>query len=331
MIRVLVSGAGGDTAQGVIKALRASPLDVEIFAACVSPDSAWLHALGVRGLLSPYAMEPNYIDWLVDTIDRFRIDAFFPAVDQEMPVLAPHAAQIRADTGAHILCGTPEQVAICADKLATNHFLSTHGFACPASVGLDDPELQDRLETVGFPLIVKPRHGRGSRDVVRINTAKELAPYRGDATYIAQQYLCESEGEFTSGIYLGDDAEIKGVVHFRRILKHGSTIRAERVRSQAFDDQLIPMAHTLGIKYLNIQSMLCDGKLIVFEFNGRMSGSTAMVSRVFNAPDLFLRERLLGQTVARQDSDEDFVALRYLEEIYTTRSRIDALAQRTTS
>ena len=59
------------------------------------------------------------------------------------------------------------------------------------------------------------------------------------------------------------------------------------------------MAQAAGLKYINIQSMRRGDKLIPFEFNGRLSGSTAMVSKIFNAPEMFVRERLLGETLTR--------------------------------
>ena len=88
------------------------------------------------------------------------------------------------------------------------------------------------------------------------------------------------------------------------------------------------IARALGMKYLNIQSMRRGDELVPFEFNGRLSGTTAMVSRVFNAPEMFIRERILGERIARVDNPVRFVAMRYYEEVYATPEQIDALLAR---
>lgn len=145
---------------------------------------------------------------------------------------------------------------------------------------------------------------------------------------MAQEWLDPAQGEFTTGVYLGDDGDVKGTCTFRRQLRHGSTFIAERIIDLQLEQPLEDMARALGMKYLNIQSMRRGDKLIPFEFNGRLSGSTAMITRVFNAPEMFIRERLLGEKVDRIFNSDLFVAMRYYEEIYATPEQIAALKSR---
>ena len=51
------------------------------------------------------------------------------------------------------------------------------------------------------------------------------------------------------------------------------------------------MEITRPIKYLNIQARLFNNEVYIFEFNGRFSGTTGIISIVFNAPEMFIREK----------------------------------------
>jgi len=53
-----------------------------------------------------------------------------------------------------------------------------------------------------------------------------------------------------------------------------------------------------------------------------------MVSKVFNAPEMFILEHLLGEHLTRVNNPVRFVAMRYYEEAYATPEEIDALAAR---
>jgi carbamoyl-phosphate synthase large subunit len=143
-----------------------------------------------------------------------------------------------------------------------------------------------------------------------------------------QEWLNPELGEYTSGLYLGDDGEIKGVCTFRRTLKGGSTYIAERIVDPVLEQPLVSIAQTLGMKYLNIQSMLRGNELVPFEFNGRLSGTTAMVSKVFNAPEMFIRERIMGEKLQKVINQSLFVAMRYYEEIYASHEEVNELLTR---
>lgn len=326
-IKVLVSGAAGDVGQGVLKALAASPLDIEPYTTCIGPHSSWLH-MGITSFIAPRSASEEYVPYLIRLIRRFGIQVFFPTVDGEITKIAREKARIEGETGAQVFVAGVDKVAVSDDKFNTAEFLRANGFAYPASVVAVGPEARALADRLGYPLIVKKRSGKGSQDVFRVDDAAELERRLGDPTYVVQEWLDPDQGEYTSGLYLGDDGEIKGVCTFRRSLRGGSTYIAERIVDPLLEQQLERIARTLGMKYLNIQSMRRGNELVPFEFNGRLSGTTAMVSRVFNAPEMFIRERILGERIARVDNPVRFVAMRYYEEVYATPEQVDALLAR---
>lgn len=328
--KVLISGAGGDVGQGVLKALSASSLEVELYATCMSAHSSWLHATGVHGFIAPPSADAGYVDYLIRLIRRFGIQAYFPTVDSEIVKIAQAKARIESETGAAVFVDDLARVSVCDDKFQTAEFLRSQGFAYPASAVAGEEAARDLVARLGYPLIAKKRSDKGSRHVHVVRNETELGLYLGDADFVLQEWLDPSGGEYTSGIYVGDDGQVKGACTFRRQLKAGSTFIAERIIDPVLEAPLEDMARALGMKYLNVQSMRRDHELVPFEFNGRLSGSTAMVARLFNAPEMFLRERLLGERLERVDNPARFVAMRYYEEIYATPGQIDALITRST-
>lgn len=326
-IRVLVSGAGGDVGQGVIKSLARCSLDVEVYATCISVHSSWLHKVA-NSFIAPLSASDEYVPFLIRLMKRYGIDVFIPTVDGEIAKISREKERIERESGAIVFVDSPQRVAISDDKLETAEFLRINGFAYPISAAADTPDARDLVRRFGYPVMAKRRCGRGSQDVVCVENEGQLRRYLGDASYMLQEWMNPAQGEYTSGIYLGDDGEVKGMCTFRRKLKGGSTYIAERIVDPVLEEPLEDIARTLGMKYLNVQSMRRGNTLVPFEFNGRLSGTTAMVSRIFNAPEMFIRERVLQENLRRGKNSETFIAMRFYEEIYTTPEKINKLIAR---
>lgn len=326
-IRVLVSGAGGDVGQGVIKSLNSSSLDIEVYATCIGTTSSWLYKVE-RSFIAPLSVCEGYIPFLIRLINKYQIKIFFPTVDSEILKISHFKDIIEMETSCIVFVGTTDLVKIADDKLKTTDFLRLNGFCSPASIALDPLTVESFIDEVGFPVILKKRSGRGANEVYKVNIMAEIEPYFCKDDFMLQEWLDPAQGEYTTGIYLGDDGAAKGVCTFKRQLRNGSTYIAERVVDPLLEEPLEQMASLLGLKYLNIQSMLRGSALIPFEFNGRLSGTTAMISKVFNAPEMFIRERFLGETITRVSSLARFFAMRYYDEVYTTDNDIAALVAR---
>ena len=327
-VKVLVSGAGGDVGQGVIKALNKSDLDVEIYTICVFEDSSFLH-IDEKSFIAPYSSSQEYIGYLIQLMNKFEIDIFFPTVDSEILKIAQNKSELESKTGAIIFVDSVQKVEICDDKLLTYNFLSQHGFDTPkTTIPKTKEDIEVFVKDAGIPFIVKKRWDNGAKHLHIFNSVDESLKFLGNEDFIFQQYLDADDEEYTAGIYIGEDKEVKGVVLFNRELKCGSTYKARRILNDKMEADLAKVAKVLDMKYLNIQARLVDGKLYIFEFNGRLSGSTAIVSQVLNGPEMAVRELVLKQSVEKINDRREFVAMRYYEEIYADVSQIDTLNRR---
>ncbi|UZE48087.1 hypothetical protein ONR75_25085 [Rhodopseudomonas sp. P2A-2r] len=149
-IRVLVSGAGGDVAQGVLKALRGSGLDLQLHATCISEHSAWLHA-GIQGFIAPPSSDPDYVDYLIRLMRHLEIQVYFPTVDSEIFKIARARSFIEQETAALVFVDDVDKVAICDDKLRTAEFLRQGGFAYPRTASAEDAPAGQLAAEFGFP------------------------------------------------------------------------------------------------------------------------------------------------------------------------------------
>jgi carbamoyl-phosphate synthase large subunit len=319
MINILISGVGGDVAQGVIKCLQKSALKTEIYKIGHNTEESWLYKDNLSFLCPPISSD-EYVDYLCSFIDKHKIDVFIPCIDSEIYKISSHAKRINSQTGCRVVVGDIEKILICEDKYQTYKFLKDNNFSYPETYLYTDNIYGQ------FPCILKSKSGCGSKDIFQINNEKELKNHFFGEQQILQERL--DGDEYTAGIYLGNDKEIRGVCIFKRKLKCGSTNFAERIIDKEMESYVCSIAKKLGLNYVNIQFKLKGGIPCPFEFNGRFSGTTGIISRVFNAPEIWLRENIMNEYVEPCTNEDKFYVMRYAEEIYASEEEVNSLIDR---
>jgi carbamoyl-phosphate synthase large subunit len=220
-----------------------------------------------RRLVIPLAKDPTFTNRLLEVCQRHRIDLLIPGVDEELPVLASYHG---VEGWPRMLLPQAAFVNQMLDKLTCAHAL--------AAAGLDAPKTLP-LEQAGellFPLIAKPRSGRGSRGVMRLTRPEQAAAYltlqEGKAEdYIAQELI---PGEEYTVFVMADGGDTPcAVIPVRAFEKRGVTVRA---RTEA-NASIVAYAHAFQAQFrpsgcYNIQCMLTpDGHVLPFEVNPRLS------------------------------------------------------------
>ncbi len=328
-IRVLVDGVGGDVGQGILKSLLNTKLNIELYASCISDKSSWLYKIE-NSYIFPLVSDKNFIDFLVDFINEHKIDVYFPTVDSTLLKISKYKNFIENKTNVKIFIDNLQKIEICDDKYLTNKFLVKNSFYAPKTVSMDDSNLNEFLLKNKYPLILKTKSGNGAKNVTKVNNYEELKPFIGNSSWLLQEFL-NIENEITSGIYIGEDKEIKGIYILKRTLKSGSTHHAERIIDETLEKQLIDIAKKMNMKYLNIQAVYENNKVLPFEFNGRLSGTTGAIRQIFNVPEMFIKECILKEYIAPSDNKEKIFFTRYNEEIIYTQNDIDNLKTRSGS
>jgi len=197
-IRVLILGMSGNVSQGILKAIRNSGLDCYIVGACVFSDTEGLY-LCDKAYTSPYAISKEFIPWLVDLCVSERIKIVFSGVEEIIDALSPVREQLLHETGAIFRASSPNKLEIGRDKFLTCRWLESHGFPSPAC--RLSGEAEKLLEQYKYPLIAKPRRGKGSKGVFMVENEADLKRAMEAPDYVVQEYIGDAEDEYTVGAW----------------------------------------------------------------------------------------------------------------------------------
>ena len=83
MKNILVSGASSIVGLGILKSLRISGKDVNVIGATCFEDTV-VPAFCDVFIKAPLTDDINYIDWLISTIENYKIDLIIPGIDADM-------------------------------------------------------------------------------------------------------------------------------------------------------------------------------------------------------------------------------------------------------
>ncbi|HKS67493.1 MAG TPA: ATP-grasp domain-containing protein [Candidatus Acidoferrales bacterium] len=317
-LNVLVAGVGGNVSQGILKALALSPLRCRTVAACVHPLSVGLFTADAA-YVSPLASCSEFVPWLLKVCRRERIHAVLSGVEPVLARISEHAEEIRRETGAIPIVSQPDKLAIADDKLRTCQWLRDNGFAYPLFAdSTDQSQVDELVRRCGFPLIAKPRSGKGANGFCRIEDESALRAIMQRPGYIVQEYLGSDDAEFTAGCVCDREGIVRGCICMKRDLLHGTTYRAEVCDHPAVREQACNIASKLRpVGPVNIQSRIHRGRPVCFEINLRFSGTTPIRARFgFNEVDFALRHFVLGEAPSDLPVVKSGVALRYWNEMY---------------
>ena len=315
MITCLISGIGGDAGLGALKAARSSQVPLRVVGSCISRLSAGLYECDAYRIAPP-SNSDEYEEFLIGTIRDESVDLFIPTVDSETLKISYLKQAIEKKTNCKVYTGSPKQVAICEDKLKTADFLKQRGMSYARSRAADADNVRLWLEEIGYPVICKPRVGKGSKGVRLIRSWEEALLIEELEDLMFQEYLDPKEGEYTSGFYTSRDGRVMANCTMRRLLQNGRTVAATKILDNELVSELLAIAGEMRLPYINIQSMKCGGKLIPFEFNARLSGTTSIISSVFNPVEMFIREYLLGEELEPITESKRFTVLRRSTDIF---------------
>jgi carbamoyl-phosphate synthase large subunit len=327
-LAALVLGLGGNVSQGILKALRLSALPVRIVGACISASSPGLYAADTA-LLSPSASDAGFVDWVQDVCIREGIQVVFSGAEPVINALAVARDALEEGTGARIVVSSPEILAIGDDKLLTSEWLRHRGLNYPRCVlGSDADGIEMLLATRGFPLIAKPRHGKGGRGVVVVSTPDELGIVPHSSDYVLQEYLGRPEDEFTVGCWSDRDGLVRGSIVMRRELTNGTSTAIVVEESPVIRDEAEKIAAALKpMGPCNVQLRMHEGRAVCFEINVRYSGTTPIRAKLgFNDVEASLRHYVLGAPAVDLPVVNSGRALRVWREVYPDVEAMDHLA-----
>jgi carbamoyl-phosphate synthase large subunit len=261
---VLVTGAGGPAGVAVIQALRAQGRRV------VAADADEL-AVGLRladgGGVVPRHDEPGFIERICELAAESRVETLVSTVAEELPALG-RAGEMLAEFGLATWLPEPEAVRTCIDKWHLAQTMRSAGIPCPAT-GLAS------VEGIPRPWVVKPRYGRGSRDVYMVGDEEELVwAMNRVAEPIVQTRLVGLE--FTVDCLVDRDGVPSGAVpRWRLETKAGISTKGRTFRDARLVEVVAELLDAIGLRGpANVQGFVlaADGSFSFVDVNPRFSG-----------------------------------------------------------
>jgi carbamoyl-phosphate synthase large subunit len=261
---VLVTGAGGPAAVAVIRDLRRR--GIRVAAADSDPLSAGL-LLADDGAVVPSYRDPLYPDQLCRLAEKSGCDVMVATLAEEIPFLHRAAGALRA-AGLHVWLPTTEAVTTCVDKWRFAEVTSGAGLPVP-------PTALGGFDGIPGPWIVKPRYGRGSRDVIAVDDLDEGAwALRRVPDPIVQTRLAGQE--FTVDALVDRAGRLVGAVpRWRLETRGGISVKGETFVAAEVVAGLGDLLGVIGLEGpANAQGFVAtDGRVTFIEVNPRFSGA----------------------------------------------------------
>lgn len=318
-INVLVLGVGGNVSQGILKSIAMSSLDCRVVGACISSESLGLYFCDTA-YISPYANAENFFQWVVDICNKENIDIVFSGVEENISAIAAHIDEFNKSTRSIFISTPCDYLKIGQDKFETCNWLKANDCNYPRFCLADDSvKLAELVAEAGYPLIAKPRHGKGSKGILKICNEEDLSQVKSLQDYVIQELVGDESSEYTVGCYCDKSGELADLIIMHRELRYGTTFKAEIVENEQIREE----ATKICMKFrpngpLNIQLRLDHAnRPVCFELNVRFSGTTPMRAHFgFNDVAAMIKEYVLNQDISHEFNVRKGVSYRYMNEMY---------------
>ena len=306
---ILVTGAGGAAGVTVIRALMKAGHRV------VAVDRDPL-AVGLRladaSQMIPSADDPQFSSFVCKLSLHQGVKGVISTIAEEMPSLSSHRELFDDE---RIATWFPERgvVQACIDKWLFHLEAKAAGLPVP-------PTNIASAEGVPRPWIVKPRFGRGSRDIMWVDTPEDLAWALGKIPNPLVQSRLSGE-EFTVDALVTRDGTLAGAVPRWRIATRGGiTTKGETFANDALIRLVENLLRELALRgAANVQGFVSrEGAIMFTEVNPRFSGGLAL--SIAAGADLVGQyvNGLFGQAIdpARLRYRPGVRMLRYFDEVF---------------
>jgi carbamoyl-phosphate synthase large subunit len=215
----------------------------------------------------PRVDDPGYVAALRALVVAHDIKLIVPLTDLDHGVLARR----REELGALVLLPAPDLVDALADKWLAHLLFEERGIGSPPTW------LPDALpDDLAFPVLVKARHGFGSRGIYRCSDRRELEFFLGYTTFDSMVQACCAGEEFSIDLFCDLGSRCLNAVPRTMIeSKGGESIKGMTIRDAELIEVGRHVSETLGlVGPANVQCFRePDGSYRVTDINPRFGGA----------------------------------------------------------
>jgi carbamoyl-phosphate synthase large subunit len=308
---VLVPSSAAPAGINAIKSLKIAGFEGNIIATDADPLSAGFFLASRYEVVPKSEDEEPFINRLFEIIRLNKVQVLLPTSQKDTYVYSKYRREIE-ELGANPVTSDTRTIEACVDKILTFQLL-IEKFNLPFTTANPD-------KISKFPVIAKPRFGRGSRNVFKINNEADLQYITSNfEDMIFQDYLPGTE--YTIDV-LSDLREnpLIAVPRVRIETKAGISTKGRTVHMPDLEQECMAIAKSLGI-----QGPCCiqmkeseEGTLKLVEVNPRLGGGTIITTLAgANFPAMIL-DMAEGKKLRIPEFSE-ITVIRYLEEIVVSK------------
>jgi len=285
---ILITGIGGDIAQGVAQIIKESKSEIIL----IGTDTNFEHAgsLYVDEVVGvPRAKEENYLDSINDVINKYSIETVIPITEAELSVFSPFINELGID---RCITAGENVINIGIDKVNTMNAIAALGIPTPWTI-----QSEKELPTK-YPCVFKARTGSGSKNIFQVKDREE-AIYLSKKfnNSIFQELLEPADKEITCAVYRGRDGGV-AVLQLLRKLTGGLTSWCKVIN----DHNVLKMCNEIAIGLdlkgsMNIQLRITEFGPRVFEINPRFSSTVLMRHRLGFSDLLWALDETEGKSI----------------------------------
>ena len=273
MFNMLLSSAGRQAF--LVNAFREALKDRGlVFASDVNQDAIALKVAD-RGLVAPAYTDSSYIEWVVEACARGGVRLLVSLNVDDLLVLEPERKRLEK-VGCQLVGGSPGLIEATHDKFKMFRFCRSLGLPVASTWSLE--ELSGN-KNVKFPVIAKPRFGKGSRGIFLIDSERELeCILNGESDlscggdYIFQEFI--KGDEFGLDVVNDLDGNFAGILARKKIkMKNGETNIAITKSPEEWMNLGLLLGR--GLKHqgtVDVDVMVSNGAPFVIDINFRFGG-----------------------------------------------------------
>jgi carbamoyl-phosphate synthase large subunit len=304
---VLVPGAAAPAGINTIKSLKMVKLNGKIIGTDVDSLAPGAFMADIFSIMPEAAEESLFVDKLLQLVKIHQITVLMPSSGFDIYPYSKYRKELQ-ELGAYAVVSDRDVLEICRDKMRTYQALLPR-FKVPFTTTEPD-------KIPSFPVIAKPRCGKGSRDVIMVEGESDLR-------YVTSKYHDMVFQRYLPGIEYTIDVlsdlnkePLFAVPRIRLQTKAGISTKGKIVRNQKMEEDCMNIAKSIGIRGPCCIQMkeTEESEPQLVEVNARLGGGTIFTTLAgANIPALIL-DLVEGKEISVPTISEVTI-IRYFEEI----------------
>lgn len=255
----------------------------------------------------PEADNHSFIDRLNEIVEKYGVNLLLPTSGFDIYPYSEFKEQL-LKRGAFPVVSDMDSLVTCKDKMLTYERLKSK-FDLPFTT-------TDPTEINSFPVMAKPRYGKGSRDIMRLDNTDDIGYVTSKMKdLIFQEFLPGTE--YTIDVLSDlDKKALLAVPRIRIQTKAGISTKGRILKNREIEEECKQIADFIGIRGPCCIQMKEDvnGVMKLVEINPRMGGGTIFTTLAGANFPMMLMDMVEHKRVKVPEIRE-ITVIRYYEEI----------------